>query len=195
MVSACHRRVHGGELRSMTPLKPVSPEVLAAAIEILGTTGISKEETENRMRAIADDPMQARRLIDFIPEAFGLVLLAHNGKPIWPTKFSALDTKGESRSFPLAVEPIFDSAIEAAQSMFHEDRPECFQNIACRSAIMGAANNLLKAGGSIDGAVVSGPALLGIPAEIYPEQKTPWLTRVARKLGRWVAQRSDPTKR
>ena len=51
------------------------------------------------------------------------------------------------------------------------------RNVGLRSCYMDAVNNRLAAGGSLDGGVLSGPVLLGIPAEVYQDQTPPFWRR------------------
>jgi hypothetical protein len=82
---------------------------------------------------------------------------------------------GEWKHFELKVEPIFVESLRIATDMYHSgDRPT-FGNVARRSSMIDGVNNALNAGESIDGATLSGPALIGIPAEVYePKSKSLW---------------------
>jgi len=152
----------------------IEPKIVEHTVAILGTNAISEEEIETQVAAIAASPMEARRLIDWIPEAFGYVLIGHLGKNvILPSTFSARYEQGEWESFPLTSEPIFALALEIAQTAYHQEPRALFTQIATRSAAFNSANNLLHGGGFIEGAAFSGPALIGIPAEIYPNPRPP----------------------
>src|SRR3954468_4781688 len=126
-------------------MKPISPEVVGRAVEILGTDGISEDDIELQVAALVSDPMESRRLILWIPEAFGIVLISHRGKPVLPNRFSAMNAQGESRSFPFRSEPIFLLALQIAQVAYHDGPTQSFQNIALRSSTVNAANNLMSA--------------------------------------------------
>ena len=136
-------------------MNPISDEVVSHAIKILGTDGISEDEIEAQVAALVSDPMEARRLVDWIPEAFGIDLVSRLGKPVLPKTFSAKDSQGKWKSFPLTCEPIFASALTMAQAIFQDGPQALHQNIAMRSSIANTANNALKAGVSIDGAIFS----------------------------------------
>lgn len=161
-------------------------ELIEQAIIILGRTGISNEEIESEVLSIAQDQMLTRRLIDWIVEAFGMVLVGHiSSEIILPTTFLAKNSDGEFISLKFAVEPIFVNALKMAQSIYHEGPREVFQNIALRSSMTNTVSNLLNAGSSLNGAILSGPALLGIPAETYPApKKTIW-----NRLFKWLYSR------
>ncbi len=148
----------------------VKEETIAAAIEILGSAGIEYGDVERLIRELVSDDMTSRRLIDWIPEAFGFVLVSHlSSKIVLPTTFSAKADSGRWVTLKLTDEPIFTTSLQMAQQMFHNGPREIFQNIALRSAMTNTANNALNAGTSLDGAVFSGPALIGIPANLYPQ--------------------------
>ena len=152
-------------------MRPVSTETLAKAVEILGEDSISSEELESRIGALVGDAATGRRLIDWIPEAFGVVLVSHLGRVTLPTEFHAKDANGEWVTFPLSVEPVFEGAVKIAQGVFHSGPRSIFQNVSSRSAILNAANRCLEAGRKLDGAKLEGPALIGIPAETYRAKK------------------------
>lgn len=59
-------------------------------------------------------------------------------------------------------------AIQIAQRIYHEGPAEVFKNIAVRSSMTNTINNALNGGATLEGAVLSGPALFGISAEVYP---------------------------
>jgi hypothetical protein len=163
-------------------MKPIAPEIIARAIEILGTDNISEDEIEKQVGELTTDPMEARRLIDWIPEAFGMVLVAQHGVRTFRT-FSAKNAQGKWKSIPVAQEPIFAAAVIHAQSMFHGEPHTAFENIANRSAEVSSASEMLSAGKSLAGAVSSGPELLGIPAEIYGDVKEGLGKRLFAALG------------
>lgn len=134
---------------------------------IVGAEGFNDEQLEARLVAFVRDPMLARRLMDWLPEAFGMVLVSHMDTVSLPTTFSAKNNRGDWVEFDLTVEPIFASAIRLATHMLHNGPRDTFSNIALRSAMVEAANRALNAGESLKGASLSGPALTGIPAETY----------------------------
>lgn len=144
-----------------------------ATIDILGNPGSSAHEIEAQVLALAgEDAMLARRLIDVVPEGFGLVLVSHiQGAETMqlPTEFLAQDAAGEWVGFPFAHEPIFTAALLAAQAMFHNGPRLAFQTVTDRSALLSTVNNALNEGGSLEGATLGGPRFLGIPAVVYAE--------------------------
>jgi hypothetical protein len=114
-------------------MRPISQETISAAVNVLGADDISEDQIEARIAELVSDPMEARRLVDWIPEAFGMVLVSHLGKPVLPNTFSAKDVQGEWKSFPFTCEPIFVAALAIAQTTFHDGSGALFQNIAMRS--------------------------------------------------------------
>lgn len=179
-------------------MKAIPPGVLEATIEILGTEGITQDVIDTQVGALVADPMEARRLIDWIPEAFGLVLIAHLGKPVMPTRFCARNAKGVDLLFPFSCEPIFVAALPLAQKIFHGGPRFIFQNVSFRSATLDAANKMLNAGISLDGAVISCPVLLGIPAEVYPAQPEHFFLRLMplwKRLLSWYYRRGRDNRR
>ena len=51
-----------------------------AVIDILGAEALTDEQVETTVLALTGDEMQSRRLIDWIPEMFAYVLMAHHLK-------------------------------------------------------------------------------------------------------------------
>jgi hypothetical protein len=158
-------------------MTPIEPAILKAAIEIIGEEGISDEEIEERVLALAKDAMLARRLIDWLPEILGAVAVSHMGKVNFVDTFSAKTKQGKWKSIPMKAEPIFVQGIKLAQDAWHRDWTGVHERVAFRSSVMRSAGQVLDAGHSLDGVTTSGPALLGIPAEIY-RSEVPLLQRV-----------------
>ena len=156
-------------------MESVSQETLIAAVKILGTENIDDDEIDLRIAKLVDDPMTVRRLADWPPEAFGIVLISHGWKVNLPTTFAAMDAKGRSIEFNFDREPLFAESVLIAQDMFHNGPRDIFQNVSTRGAMLATVNNALHSGASIDGGTLSGPALIGIPAETYQlPRKTLW---------------------
>lgn len=159
---------------------PVLAEQLEQAVAIIGSDGIGDEEIEIKVASLVQDPMLARRLIDWPPEAFGIVLVSHMNisKLTLPTTFSAKSNRGAWVELEFKVEPIFQSAIRLGTDMYHSGPRNTFSNVALRSAIVAVVNRALNEGSSLDGATLSGPALIGIPAEVYIPQPRPFWRRL-----------------
>ena len=150
------------------------------AIVVLGQDGIAESKVEADIFSFTNDKMVARRLIDWIPEAFGIVLVSHVGKVNLPTTFSARSKDGQWKHFEFRLEPIFAEALRLATDMYHSGDRTAFGNIAKRSSMVDVVNKALNAGESIDWATLSGPALIGIPAEVYERGSRPIWRRLFR---------------
>lgn len=155
-------------------MQPIAPALVAETIDIIGAGSFTDGQIEEKVLALAGDAMTARRLIDWIPEAFGVALARRLGKVTIAKTFSAKNAQGKWKSIPMTAEPVFVVALEAALKMYQEGPREKFINVARRSSIFNAINNALNAGASLDGAAMSGPALIGIPAEVYPAKEPFW---------------------
>ena len=129
---------------------------------LVADRSISEAERERRALAIAGSPDLVRRALDWLPEAFGLVALARMDGVEVPTTFSAKSVDGAWHEFPLSAEPLFAQAVRVA---LHS--PEIFRQIAEQSACINAIDNALNAGADVKGAKISGPTLVGVPAEMY----------------------------
>ena len=142
-------------------------QLVAATITLLGDPETSLADLERRVLGLTEDAMLARRLIDWIPETFGIVLVSHMGKVAFSRTFSAKNQKGKWVEINMNSEPIHSSAMRAALEMLHSRSRESFERIATRSSILAVVNKALNAGESIDGMTLSGPSFIGIPAEVY----------------------------
>lgn len=154
-----------------------SEELLQKAIAVLGRDGISKDEIEVEIAALAQEQMLVRRLIDWLPEVFGIVLISHTVDIQLPDTFSAQDKHGNWFRLEFKLEPIIQMAGKVATEMYHAGPRNTFSNIAFRSALLGAVNNAFNESGSFNGGYLSGPALIGIPAEVYLPPSKPFLQR------------------
>lgn len=143
------------------------PELIERAIAIIGRDGISDEEMEALVLSLTQDSMLARRLIDWLPEAFGIVFIPHLAAVNLPTTFSARTRSGKWMEFKFQAEPIFSTAVRIGMDMYHSGPRDTFKNVVLRSSIVDAVNKALNENVSLDGATLSGPALIGIPAETY----------------------------
>lgn len=144
-----------------------SEEHVQKAIAVLGRDGISEDEIEVEIAALAQEQMLARRLRDWLPEVFGIVLISHTVDIHLPDTFGAQDKHGNWFQLEFKLEPIIQMAGKVATEMYHDGPRNTFSNIALRSALLGVVGRVLKESGSLNGGYLSGPALIGIPAEIY----------------------------
>lgn len=155
-------------------------EILKQAISIIGRNGVSDDEIEDEILTLVRDRMVARRLIDWVPEVFGIVLVSHLGNIILPRTFSARNKRGDWVEFKFEAEPIVQAVAGLAVEMYHGGPRDVFGNIALRSSSADAANRALNAGDALDGASLSGPALIGVPAETYLPPVQPFWRRLFR---------------
>ena len=133
-------------------------DTIESAIQIIGTSEIEDDEIERRVRRLVSADMTAIRLIVWIPEVFGLVLVSHmSEKIIFPTTFSAKNRSGDWVTLDLSVEPIFTPALGIAQRIYHEGPRETFQKISVCSSMINVVNNALNGGATLDGTVLSVP--------------------------------------
>lgn len=158
-------------------MTPVASSLIEHAITILGIEDIESDVIESKVAMLVDNTTTARRLIDWPPEAFGIVLATHLAKIEISKTFMARDLNGRWQTFPLTDEPIFVESLQIAQQMSHDGRWDTFKNVAMRSSIMDAISAALRDRQSLDGRVFSGPTMLGIPAEIYTRPSTSFWRR------------------
>ena len=148
-------------------MQTVSRELVERAARQLADTTLSDEEREREVLGLAGHAELARRLIDLIPEAFGLVLIGHMNLVELPRTFSARASDGSWHEFPFSADPIFAMAAELATDTYHHGPRDLFVPLAASSSMVDAVNSALNAGADPKGALLSGPALNGVPAETY----------------------------
>ena len=155
---------------------------LQRTIALLGEGGRRDTEIEIGVARFAADRLTARRLIAWIPEAFGYVLLPHVADMTLPSTFTAKASDGTWKEFPLDREPVFGPAVTMASEMYRDNPRGVFSAIARRSAMVAAVNQALASGQSLSGAKIAGPAMAAIPAEFYDAKAKPAATSLWRKL-------------
>ena len=145
----------------------ISAELIQRTIALLGEGERRDTEIEIGVARFAPDKLAQRRLIDWIPEAFGYVLLPHVGDMTLPTTFTAKARDGTWREFAFDREPVFGQAVQIADEMYRDKPRGVFSALAKRSTMLAPVNDLLNTGRSLKGVKVDGPAMGGIPAEFY----------------------------
>jgi len=145
----------------------IPAELIQRTISLLGEGERRDTEIEIGVARFAPDRLAQRRLIDWIPEAFGYALLPHVGDLSLPTTFSAKAKDGTWREFPFDREPVFAQAVQIANEMYRDNPRGVFSAVAKRSAMLAPVNDLLNEGRSVTGVKVAGPTMAGIPAEFY----------------------------
>ncbi len=152
-------------------MSDVDPLKVREAIDVLAKYARHLERAEIEILALAGDADLARRLIDWIPEAFGAVLIGHMKLGLnLPQTFTAMDAHGHWQEFPFSAEPIFVQALEAASLCYHEGPREVFVALAPAGCMVNSVDRALNAGADLAGASLGGPAMLGIPAETYSQK-------------------------
>lgn len=147
-------------------MQQISIETLSTIGE-LAVSGLTPEEYESAVAVLTGDPGLARRIIDWLPEAFGLILLSHMGDITLPKTFRAKDRAGEWVEIPLVQEPVLADALEFASLTYHKGPKSLFSGLALQSAVVDSVNQALDAGESLAGARLGPIAMPGLSAEIY----------------------------
>ena len=144
---------------------PVSYEVVVQAADILAAEGAEEEGIETKLLALAGDEMLAKRLREWIREAFGRAVLLDSGHRIhFVDSFSVFTRERKAVTVPNRAEPIVEMGTRLAQEYLRQDRKEFVLRIAEGSAALRSAMPAIEQGVSLDGAV-SASAFKGIPAE------------------------------
>lgn len=146
-------------------MKSITQDQLEQVAGILGDLPESQQEAA--VLALLGDPLLARRAIDWLVEAFGLVLIPHIAAIALPRTFRARSEDGVWVELPLSADPIFGQAIKLGVRLYHHGPRELFGKIALRSAMVAAVNNALNAGADVKGAVLGPPSMHGLQAKMY----------------------------
>ena len=144
---------------------PISKEQMEQVARLMAT--LPDVECESAVLELLQDESLARRAIDWLPEAFGLVLVNHIEQLILPTTFKARDQEGCWVEIPFAAEPIFALALELGTFVYHNGPRDLFRSIAEGSSVVAAVNNALNAGAELKGAKLSSLEMFGLRAEAY----------------------------
>jgi len=155
---------------------------LLEAIGIMGNVQAANDsEIELRLADGGYTPLEVKRLMAFVPLAFGRPILEQLGVSHFVESVSAKDRNGKWIQVPLASQDVYQAALTLAREhlrvgvMDHE----LFKVLALRCSQLDAASKALNAGANIKGATVAA-ALLGISAEdLAPET---WIHRLKRLI-------------
>ncbi|QQL45524.1 hypothetical protein [Sulfuriroseicoccus oceanibius] len=145
----------------------MSKATISAAVEIIGRDGITEEEIEDEVLALVGDPLVARRLIDWVPEVFGRVLVASMGRVTVVKEFEVQDERGEWRRLPFESEPIVAVAQQRARELGAQSPNDLFLKVALRSAVASAVADAIKEGHPLTGSSIGGPSFVTLPASVY----------------------------
>jgi hypothetical protein len=148
----------------------VSQSLVDAVVDIVGAQEQVNLDMRQHVAELVDDPATVNRLLDIIPEAFGLVLISHMQEAVevtLPTTFFAKGDNDDWVEISMDREPIFFAAITKAQKIYHSGPRLIFQNNSSRSALLSAFSNALAAKTSLSGAELAGPAFAELSASLY----------------------------
>jgi hypothetical protein len=152
-------------------LSAASDELLSETVAIFAAEEIDHGEA---IAALVNDPIMALRLLAWIPEAFGYVLISRGGKVILPATFTAWSTKGKPYDFRFEAEPIFAAAVRLAAKMFSSGQQDVYAKVALGSSMVATVNAFTEQGSRPEDIVLTGPGLVSIPAEVYLSEQPLW---------------------
>jgi hypothetical protein len=147
-------------------MRQISLETLSK----IGALAVSRLTLEKYESAVADlvcDPDLARRIIDWLPEAFGLILIGHMGDITLPKTFRVKDRSGQWIEIPFSREPIFADVLDFASLTYHNGPKHLFSSLAVQSSVVDTVNKALNAGEPLTGASLGPITMAGLSAETY----------------------------
>lgn len=148
-------------------MQHITDDQLKEVVRILGE--IPEARQESAANAFLGSDLLARRAIDWLVEAFGLVRINHIATLNLPQTFKVRGKDGAWQEVPFSADPIFSQALRLGTELYHQGQRELFGKIALRSAMVDVVNKALNAGEDISGATLGPPAMLGLQAESYAQ--------------------------
>lgn len=134
---------------------------------MISTTAMSDQTWSKIVSVAGGDKSLAKRAMEWLPEAFGYVLLSHIPQVQLPNSFHVRSADGQWHEIDFSAEPIAKEAIELAMEVFHSGQREFFERLAAGSALVTTMNSALNSGADISGAQMTGPVFVNLPAEEY----------------------------
>jgi len=150
-------------------LNGLNQETLRRIALILADRNASQQEIAERVAELVPDKATAQRAKDWLPEAFGWLLISDMPDAVPPRSFHVRTEAGVWKELPMQAEPLFDACLRLADQMIRDGLKEEFGVLACGSSIVNALDNLLNAGAELRGTVISGPAFIALRYEMYEE--------------------------
>jgi hypothetical protein len=139
-----------------------------AEVAAFAASSSSPKEYEASAIALVGNKDLARRALDWLPEAFGIVLITHMELGIaLPKTFIARNLTGAWIEFPLARDPIFGDSVKLATIVYHNGPREVFSALATASSVASVVNQALDSGVSLAGGVMQPIRMFGLSAEAY----------------------------
>ena len=137
-------------------------------VAVIAASSSTPEEYEAAAFSLIGNSELTRRALDWLPEAFGIVLVSHMELGITlPQSFMARNHAGVWLEFPLDSDPIFADSLKLATTVFHNGPRDVFSALATASSIVDTVNQTLNSGGSLAGAVFQPIRMHGLSAEAY----------------------------
>lgn len=137
-------------------------------IAALAASSKSEADYETSVTRLVGDAAVARRALDWLPEAFGIVLASHVEPSIKPpATFLARNRAGDWNEYPLTADPIFVESIRLAAVVYHNGPREVFSRLASASSIYHVVNDALENGASLKDARLQPIRMFGLAAETY----------------------------
>lgn len=150
-------------------MKPESlnKQALRKIVEVMALEDYPNAKTEQLISSLAGEQDLAKRITEWLPEAFGHVLVSRISGVVLPITFHVKDVNGIWHELPFSAEPLVREAIELGIEAIDSGLGDVVAKISLRSSIVAAVNSALNSGADIFGAKISGPAFVNLPAEIY----------------------------
>jgi len=149
-------------------MESITNQTIRHSIVHMANCDLNQGSEEAAIAELVRSEMAMRRIVDWVPEAFGIFFIAQQfPKIILPTTFSAQKQDGNWQEYPFKCEPVFVTSLDIAKEIYTKGPSQVFESITLRSSMVGTVNKSLESDVCLDNAVLSGPALLGIPADTY----------------------------
>jgi|GEM_PF-7012596 len=158
-------------------LKSPSLAVVEEAIDLLSDKDLEREQIIEALGCNASEEYLSVRLTDWIPECFGMTVVAHIEGAKISSYFHVQNERGTWRSVPMRVEPILAIIFPISNELFHAKKNEVHKQVASRSSYMDSLSKNHAHGSDSVGAQFTGPFMHSIPASVY-RSSLPWWIRM-----------------
>lgn len=146
--------------------RTVDRKVLEGVVALMAQEGNSYDRTLQLVSSLVGDDTLALRVVEWLPEAFGYAVVSRIPGLTLPKTFQVKNAQGHWQQLPLADEPLWAEMVSFAESAFSTELDAAVADIALRSSMLDVVNAALNFGADLSGAAISGPAFVGLRAEI-----------------------------
>jgi len=145
----------------------LNKKILKKIVSVMASGEYSDVQTLQFVSSLVGDQSLAIRAVEWLPEAFGYVLISRIPGVALPTTFHVKDAGGTWHELPFTAEPLVRDAVELGAEIVDSGLGDEVAKLSLRSSIVAAVNSALNSGTDLSDAKISGPAFVKLSASIY----------------------------